>query len=428
MKLKVTKINDNLVHVRNGEVVLYKRGDSAKWQARYKLKDLKWHRVATKHANIQYAAEVACEAYDRARFLYDEKIPVSSKRFDVAANLAVDEMRRQLTAEVGKSVYNDYITAINKYLIPFFGKYNINTIGYEELQAFGTYRENEMGRKPVASTVTTHISAMNRVYDVAIERGWIAHQQVPKIKNTGAKGTAREAFSKSEYNSLTSYMVKWSENGLTDRATQIRTLLRDYVLILANTGMRHGTEALSLKWNDIAYITIKNQKYLQLTVTGKRGRRTLIANHNTEIYLKRIAKRQPHLQKYGLDTLLRRKVNEPVFKTADGEESKYLASTFRQLMKDSGLDKDRTTKLKRTLYSLRHTYAHEALLTDKMDVYTLAKQMGTSVKMIEMHYGHLNPTLKAEVIAGKRYTKKVKEEVKTEEEKETKLTLVRGSK
>ena len=46
--------------------------------------------------------------------------------------------------------------------------------------------------------------------------------------------------------------------------------------------------------------------------------------------------------------------------------------------------------------------------------------------MIEMHYGHLNPTLKAEVIAGKRYTKRVKEEVKTEEEKETKLTLVRG--
>lgn len=339
MKLKVTKVNDNLVHVRNGEVVLYKRGDSAKWQARYKLKDLKWHRVATKHANIQYAAEVACEAYDRARFLYDEKIPVSSKRFDVAANLAVDEMRKQISAGVGKSVYNDYITAINKYLIPFFGKYNINTIGYEQLQAFGTYRETEMGRKPVASTVTTHISAMNRVYDVAIERGWIAHQQVPKIKNTGAKGTAREAFSKSEYNSLTSYMVKWSVNELTDRATQIRTLLRDYVLILANTGMRHGTEALSLKWNDITYITIKNQKYLQLTVTGKRGRRTLIANHNTEIYLERIAKRQPHLQKYSLDTLLRRKVNEPVFKTADGEESKYLASTFRQLMKDSGLDK-----------------------------------------------------------------------------------------
>ena len=94
MKLKVTKFNENLLHVRNGEVVLYKREDSTNWQARYKLKDLKWHRVATKQKNLQYAAETACEAYDRARFLFAENIPISSKRFDVAANLAVDEMRR----------------------------------------------------------------------------------------------------------------------------------------------------------------------------------------------------------------------------------------------------------------------------------------------------------------------------------------------
>ena len=38
----------------------------------------------------------------------------------------------------------------------------------------------------------------------------------------------------------------------------------------------------------------------------------------------------------------------------------------------------------------------------KIDVYTLARQMGTSVKMIEQHYGHLNPAMKADVIAGKR--------------------------
>ena len=429
MKLKVTKINENLAHVRGGEVVLYKREDSTNWQARYKLKDLKWHRVATKQKNLQYAAEVACEAYDRARFLFAENIPISSKRFDVAANLAVDEMRRQLTAEVGKTVYNDYITAINKYLIPFFGKYNINTIGYEELQAFGTWREKEMGRKPVASTVTTHISAMNRVYDVAIERGWIAQQQIPKIKNTGAKGVAREAFSKSEYNSLTSYMVKWSEKGHTEKTKQMRALLRDYILVLANTGMRHGTEAMNLKWTDIAFVKKGEEKYLQMTVSGKRGRRTLIARHHTEIYLERLFKRQQHLNKYEtLEKLLAKKINEPIFRLASGETTKNLAGTFRVLMRESGLDKDRLPKQKRSLYSFRHTYAHEVLMRDRMDVYTLAKQMGTSVKMIELHYGHLNPTLKADVIAGKRYVKKVKEEVKTEEEKETKLTLVRGSK
>lgn len=39
---------------------------------------------------------------------------------------------------------------------------------------------------------------------------------------------------------------------------------------------------------------------------------------------------------------------------------------------------------------------------------TLAKQMGTSVKMIELHYGHLQPSQKANVIAGKRMGSKKK--------------------
>lgn len=423
MKVEVNLINENLAHARGGEVVLYKRGDSARWQARYKLKDLKWHRTATKHVNLQYAAETACEAYDRARFLFAENIPVSSKRFDVAAELAIKEMQQQITAEVGKSVYKDYITCINKYLIPFFGKYNINTIGYEELQAFGAWREKQMGRRPVASTITTHISAMNRVYDVAIERGWIAQQQVPKIKNTGAKGTAREAFSKSEYASLTGYMPKWAEKGHTAKTREMRELLRDYVLVLANTGMRHGTEAMNLKWRDIAFIKKAQEQYLQFTVTGKRGRRTLIARHNTEIYLQRLYKRQPLLEKHSsLAKLLDKKINEPVFKLASGEVTKNLAGTFRVLMRESGLDKDRDVKQKRTLYSLRHTYAHEVLMTERMDVYTLAKQMGTSVKMIELHYGHLNPALKADVIAGKRYVKRDTEPVA---KKSTKLRVVK---
>ena len=49
MKVSITLVNEKLAHARGGEVVLYKRGDSTRWQARFKLKDLKWHRVATKH-------------------------------------------------------------------------------------------------------------------------------------------------------------------------------------------------------------------------------------------------------------------------------------------------------------------------------------------------------------------------------------------
>ena len=275
------------------------------------------------------------------------------------------------------------------------------------MQAFGAWRERLMGRKPAASTVTTHISAMNRVFDTALERGWVVRAQIPKVKNTGSKGTAREAFSQSEYNSLASYMVNWSEQGHTEKTRHMRALLRDYVLVLKNTGVRHGTEALGLRWRDIAFIKNGDERYLQFTVTGKTGRRTLIATHHTEEYLRRLQLRQPTLAKLSFEDLLKKKINQPVFKLATGETTKNLAGTFRVLMRDSGLDADKDVKHKRTLYSLRHTYAHFALMKDRMSVYTLAEQMGTSVKMIEQHYGHITPALKAQEIAGKRHVPRV---------------------
>ena len=48
---------------------------------------------------------------------------------------------------------------------------------------------------------------------------------------------------------------------------------------------------------------------------------------------------------------------------------------------------------------------------------TLAKQMGTSVKMIELHYVHLQPAQKANVIAGKRMGSKKKAVAAIEAEK-----------
>ena len=52
---------------------------------------------------------------------------------------------------------------------------------------------------------------------------------------------------------------------------------------------------------------------------------------------------------------------------------------------------------RRSTYCFRHTYATFRLM-EGVDVYFLANQMGTSVKMIEDHYGHINPVKNAERI------------------------------
>ena len=54
----------------------------------------------------------------------------------------------------------------------------------------------------------------------------------------------------------------------------------------------------------------------------------------------------------------------------------------------------------RTLYSLRHFYATQELLRNNVSSLMLAKQMGTSEKMLEQHYGHLEVWQKAVELSG----------------------------
>ena len=54
-----------------------------------------------------------------------------------------------------------------------------------------------------------------------------------------------------------------------------------------------------------------------------------------------------------------------------------------------------------TLYSLRHFYAVMAL-TKGIDIYTVARNMGTSVKIIEDYYGrHATPVESAGKLGGR---------------------------
>ncbi len=79
-----------------------------------------------------------------------------------------------------------------------------------------------------------------------------------------------------------------------------------------------------------------------------------------------------------------------MFRSADGKRVESFKKGFDALCKDAGILHDRYGD-KRAPYSLRHTYATFALLYGRVSVYTLAVNMGTSVDMIEKHYGHVKP-------------------------------------
>lgn len=399
------KLADATNTLLDGKIVLSQRERSSAWQARFKIGD-KWVRVTTKETNKKEAAKIAEELYLEAKFKQKNKIPVVTRRFSDIAKLAIASMKEALEGGQGKQVYNDYITAINRYLIPFFGNHHIHRIDYPLLKQFEHWRKEKMGKQPKASSIGTHNSALNKVFDEALLRGFINQAQRPQLYNKGGEGNRRPYFTLDEYRQVARNLREFIKTSRDGKTRQMRELLRDYVLILVNSGIRHGTEAQSLCWKHIRIEKDKRtkQNMLLFFVKGKTGGRELVARHNCVTYLKRIHSRTEAIKHLTFSELLKSKSDLPVFVLADGTQTDNLRATFRKFLTEYKLLKDPRTNQNRTLYSLRHSYATFMLTMNKgTDIHLLAKQMGTSTEMIEKHYSHLIARMRSVDLAGREH-------------------------
>ena len=160
----------------------------------------------------------------------------------------------------------------------------------------------------------------------------------------------------------------------------------NFMLVMTNTGMR-TMEAGNLRWRDIDVRTDKQGRpFVCINVRGKGKFRELVAAHNVASYLERIKAISKAT-----------KPDDFVFTTHPGKPASSLyGSLIESLLTKSSLLYS-SSGSRRSSYCFRHTYA-TFRLTEGVDVYFLAKQMGTSVKMIEDYYGHITPAKNAERI------------------------------
>ena len=244
--IKTIRVSD---HVR-----LDMRERSTKWQARVKLADGSWHRFSTKTGDVEQATELAMKFFYTAEDRAKNNLPQSTRRFRRVAEFARDRMVEELASGGGHVVFKDYITAIEKYLIPFFGGRDVANIDAKALVEFGKWRTEQLGRKAHHSTINTHNTALNRVLDEAEQRGWITPAIRPKPINDGIKTKSRGSFTREEYKMIYEELRSFHESTDKPITAGTREVLRNYVLILANTGMRHGTEALELKWKNLLWL------------------------------------------------------------------------------------------------------------------------------------------------------------------------------
>lgn len=387
----------NVHYLRDGEVVVYKRTRSRVWQCKYKLFTGAWVRVSTRKTSFEYAARVATELYDEARYRERLGLAPIHKTFSEIARITVDDLKRDIAAGTGKKIYADYCRAIEGYLIPFFGERHLQNIKHENVAEFERWRNAKMGKLPKSSTLMNFASAFSRVCTTAVQRGWISERvPLPKLSRKGEKGSVRPAFTAEEVTTLRAFMTTWETNGSYDFDKLQRPLLCDYVEFLLLTGMRHGTEAMNVEWRHCEWYEYDSVRYLRVRVSGKTGERYLIAKHEAVAVLQRLHSRQQDVCEKPFERVLGQ-VGKYIFRNALGLRPRTFNGMFEKLTRESGLMYNAADE-KRTLYSLRHTYATLELLAGT-DIHTLSKQMGNSAGMIEKHYSKLTATMAADRLA-----------------------------
>lgn len=412
------KMNGIDIHYEcDGNVVIYKRPFCAtsNYYARVKLPKIgKWKKFTTKTDDKDQAIRFAVREYDKIQMMLENGLVIDTRSFSQVADYVIKELQEQLDSKTGKVVFEDYIRYIKRFK-EFFGRKYISNIGYNDLVEFDKERTKKLGRKACSSTISTQNAALARVFEYAIRKHWMHQSQAVIFKNDGRKGKRRPYFDLHEYRRLYRYLREYvklttkdsKKGGVTNRSIMIRELLRDYVLFLANTGMRHGTETRNLKWKNISDYTYEGVSYIKIRIEkGKTGERTIIARHNVRKYLERIKSRFEHLANLSFNELAN--VDELVFRLADGSLPKDLHGAFEKVLADASLLFNSNGE-RRSLYSLRHTYATFAILYNKIDFHTLSKNMGTSIAMLERHYSHLQVIHRAKELAGLLKIKEPKE-------------------
>lgn len=390
------------VVLREKQLYLVGREGTANWQIHYKVQSLnKWLRKSAGTKDLATAKIVAEDFAADTRAAERRGYPVVSKKFKVVAEVVSAKFKEQIKHGTGKKKYADYYRAIDQYLIPFFGNYNVDRITPAVLNEFDIWRYKHIGRRLKQSTQNTHNLALNSVFDHAIESGYMTEYLRPKYKNTGEAGEARGFFTHEELIALQQYLQQWTTEGRTQATRDLRELLCLFVAFVAGTGVRPGTETKELQWRHIEFLEKDHTRLIHIHLPqGKTGARKIIARHELWPVLEKLRELQPAFVDLTLDQLIESKSNEYVFRMRTGERPYSFVNAFGDGIRAAGMLTNGKDTQERSLYSLRHYYATQRIL----EGYTyeeLEAQMGTSADMLQKHYNHLSVLMIADRLAGK---------------------------
>lgn len=384
----------------DGRVHVYKRDDSRYWQCSAFIND-KNFRVSTKEDSLSRAKDFAEDWYLELRGKHKRGELKDEKTFNQAADKFLEEYPIITEGHRNKMYVKGHEQRLSIYLRVFFGDIGLSQITAGKLQEYRIWRRqkhiDKWGKAPARNTVHQEIVTLRQTLKTAVRHGWLTHlPDLSEPYKTKGKLGHRAWFSPEEYKALYEATRARSEKPKKKRFQWESNQLHDYVLFMANTGLRPD-EAKNLEFRDVTIIDDEDteETILLIEVRGKRGVGYCKSTAGAVFPFTRLKERE----RMGLSDpsnpasakkLMKPRPNDKVFPNFSRE-------MFNAILDELNFKQDRQGNA-RTAYSLRHTYICLRLM-EGADIYQIAKNCRTSVEMIENNYAkHIKTSLDAAAI------------------------------
>lgn len=374
-------------------LIIFRRSDvkHRNWYCRLKIPEVdRYKTISLETHDINAARDKAFDEDAELRFKLKHQMPVFDRAFsDVSKEYSDFQKQRAGAGEITHKRWQTEDGYIRNQLNRYVGKEQITLVGENHWKGYPMWRQsNSKGRlaERVSDwTVRSEMATLRSVMRFAKSKKYITDLDPFQARLKLGK-PRREAFTLEEYRHLHTFGRGWIKKANGKKSLWYRTMAYNFILVMTNTGKR-PPEAGNLQWRDISVRKDKHGRaFTCFNVRGKGKFRELVAPHSVATYLERIKSIS--------------KATEPtdyVFTTWEGERANSLyGSLIEDLLTESKLLIS-SSGSRRSTYSFRHTYATFRLM-EGVDSLFLAKQMGTSVEMIEDYYGHITPSKNAERI------------------------------
>lgn len=377
----------------DGKVRVYRRERSTLWQCSTYLAG-KEHRASAKTDSLIQAKAFAEDWYLTLRGKIVSGEITAEKTFKETAAVFEREYEAITGGDRSPAYVRGHKDRIRLHLNPFFGSMALSAV------TAGTamkYREARMkADKPPARTTLHHeFVTLRQVLKTAQRHGWLTH--LPDLSapyRSSTKVAHRAWFDPDEYRALYT-ATRARANDKKNHKRKASEHLHDYVLFMANTGLRPDEAAL-LQYRDVKIVDDKDsgERILEISVRGKRGTGYCKSTRGAVVPFERLRKRATPEAKDGEKKPIGPEPTERLFPQ---RQTKLL----NDILDKAGLKEDREGQ-RRTAYSLRHTYICMRLM-EGADIYQVAKNCRTSVEMIEKFYAsHIKTRLNAAAINVRR--------------------------